>query len=385
MAHSLNRRNWLKNTALMAAGAAFTPWSSLSAYPADITRLSPQGHWLPDALLDNAQIRLLANENPYGPSAKARKALADAAHLGNRYGWQHNDELKQLIAAYEGVKTENILVGPGSSDLLCKAGMAYGIEHRARVISANPTYMSLLLRTQVAGAEWVPVPLAPNYAHDLDAMEAAIDARTRLVYLCNPNNPTGTLTPHEDLRAFCRRVAPRVPVFVDEAYNEFLPDPKAASVVGLIAEGQRVLVAKTFSKVHGMAGLRIGYLMGPADMLERVRDFGDGEMGLSIVSLKAAIASYQDLDFVRDCLEKNAAVRSYTEKALQQLDYAYIPSHTNFMMFPIRMETEVFRKQMAERGVGIRVWIMDHKPWCRVSIGTREEMETFIETLTALG
>lgn len=384
MTTPLNRRNWLKAATLMAAGATFASWKTLSAYPADVTRLSPQGHWLPDPLVDNAPVRLLANENPYGPSPKARKALADAAALGNRYGGSHHDELKRLIAAYEGIQPEQILLGAGSSDLLAKAGIAFGIEHRARVISANPTFMSLPAIAQTAGAEWVPIPLTDEYAHDLAAMEAAIDARTRLVYLCNPNNPTGSLTPAEDLRAFCRRVSPRVPVFVDEAYNEFLPDPKAASMVSLINEGQRVLVAKTFSKVHGMAGLRIGYLMGPEDMLGQVQAYGAGEMNLSVASLKAAIASYQDEAFVRSCLEKNAAVRKYTEESLANFYYLNIPSHTNFMMFPIRMETEPFRKKMADLGVGIRVWNMNDEPWCRVSMGTLEEMEKFIHALTSL-
>lgn len=378
----LSRRNWFKTTGLLTAGTVLTSWQTLASHPADVRHIRRDGLWMPDEVLERTSVRLLANENPYGPSPKARKALAEAADLGNRYGWAHNAELKKLIAAYEGVKPEEILLGAGSSELLTKAAFAYGIEHRANVISANPTFMTVPVRAQVAGAEWRPVPLTDTYAHDLDAMEAQVDSHTRLVYLCNPNNPTGTLTPHEDLRAFCKRISKRAPVFVDEAYNEFLDDPKAASMVDLIGAGYPVLVAKTFSKVHGMAGLRVGYLMGPQKMIEQVREFGNYEMNLSVASLKAAIASYTDTGFIQDCLAKNTAARNYTVRALREGGHNPIPSHTNFMMFPIRQDTDSFRNKMAEQGVGIRVWKMNNQPYCRVSIGTRAEMEKFVEAVS---
>ena len=379
-----NRRSWLKTTALTAIGATAIPFQSLASYPADLYRVDPMGMFIPDEVLADISVRLYANENPYGPSPKARQALAEAAHLGNRYPWMQTPELRNMIAKKEGLKASNIMLGAGSTELLAKAGIAYGMAKGSNIVFASPTFMSLPNFAKAAGAKWKTVPLTASYAHDLDAMEAAIDSNTSLVYLCNPNNPTGTITPTNDIRAFCKRISKRVPIFVDEAYNDFHPTPKEAAVSDLIEEGYQIISARTFSKVHGMAGLRMGYIMAPDSMLKKISPFGGRDMTISIATLKAAIASYTDTDFIQSCLKKNRTTLDYVNVELEKKGIQYIPSYTNFMMFPIQMDTDSFRKKMAAKGVGIRGWMMNGKPWCRVSMGTMEEMEKFVDALNSI-
>ncbi|MCB0839470.1 MAG: histidinol-phosphate aminotransferase family protein [Bacteroidetes bacterium] len=381
MSTSQSRRQWLKSSLLFSAGAAAFPASAWAADSPEFSYPEAPEVWMPEREAAAVTIRLNANENPYGPSDKARLAIVDALKLGNRYPWLHTPELVSMIAKKEGLKEENILLGAGSSELLAKAGFAFGMAAGAQVISANPTFMSLMRYAQVAGAKWVPVELTAKYAHDFDAMEAAMKGENNLMYICNPNNPTGTLTPANDIEAFCKRVSKHAPIFCDEAYNEFLDEPKKHSMVHLINEGYPVMVAKTFSKIHGMAGLRIGYLMGRKEEIEKVAAFDGRGMTLAATSVKAAIASYQDEEFVKECLAKNAAVRKHVCQGLENMGIEYIPSYTNFMMFKIPMSTQAFIGEMQSHGVGIRGWEMKGGPWCRVSMGTMDEMDGFLAAL----
>lgn len=175
--------------------------------------------------------------------------------------------------------------------------------------------------------------------------------------------------------------AAKSPIFVDEAYLEFLDNPQEKSAVNLVAEGHDVMVARTFSKIHGMAGLRIGYMVATEERIKSVTDLVRSTMGLCITSLKGAIASFQDESFIAECRALNKASREFTSEQIHQLGYQEIPSHTSFMIFPIRSKAETFSKSMLSKGVGIRMYEIDDKPWCRVSMGTMEEMNYFIEAL----
>ncbi len=324
--------------------------------------------------------RLLANENPYGPSQMARLAIIDSCAGGNRYGHGESAMLREMLAEKEGVSPEHILLGPGSTDILEKTAIVRFLKG-GNIVSADPSYMSLIKTAMAFEADWKAVPLTSDYAHDLDAMEKAIDSDTQLVYICNPNNPTGSITDASKLRAFCAKVSEKVPVFVDEAYLEFLPDPEKSSMVDLVREGKDVIIARTFSKIHGMAGLRVGYGVAKPDRLESITDMVRSNMGMSVTSLNAAMASLKDKDFQKHSREWNTEVREYTCEELKKMGFKPIPSYTSFVLFPIEMQGQEFLGKMFEKGVGVRAFEIDDQPYCRVSMGTKEEMELFTSTL----
>jgi histidinol-phosphate aminotransferase len=323
--------------------------------------------------------RLNANENPYGPSPKVIQAIAESLSQGNRYGHGDAAILIDMIAEKEGVSKKCIMLGPGSTDLLEKVAITR-FQQGGNIVSADPSYMSVMNTAQAMGGTWKPVPLASDYSHDLNGMKAAIDSDTRLVYVCNPNNPTGSITNAESLKKFCIEASVNVPIFVDEAYLEFLEKPETQTMVGLVAEGKDVIVARTFSKIHGMAGLRIGYIVATPERIESITSKVRSTMGLCVTSLRGAIASMKETDFLGQCKTQNTECRGYVAAEMINLGYNPIPSHTSFLIFPIEMEGKSFMKSMYDEGVGIRAYEMYDKPWCRVSMGTHEELEYFVET-----
>jgi histidinol-phosphate aminotransferase len=385
MIKSLNRRDWLK-TSLLAAGSivtlpAFALPKSISKSTFSYSAEGILGEYLPDFPIAESRMiaRLNANENPYGPAPEVLKAISDSVGMGNRYGHADAETLIKMIADKEGVTPDHIMLGPGSTDLLEKVAISRFIKG-GNIIAADPSYMSIVNTAQALGATFKPVQLAADYSHDLEGMANAVDADTKLVYVCNPNNPTGSITNASKLRTFCTEVSSKTPVFVDEAYLEFLEDPASESMVGLVAEGKDVIVARTFSKIHGMAGLRIGYIVATPERIESVTSLVRSTMGLCVTSLKGAIASMKQTAFMSQCKENNTGCREYVHQEITALGYDIIPSYTSFMIFPIRMEGKAFMKSMYDEGVGIRVFDIYDKDWCRVSMGTKEEMEYFVET-----
>jgi histidinol-phosphate aminotransferase len=379
----MNRRNWLKS-GLVAMGAmtmapalALPRKENLFAYrPESILK-----EHLPAFKYDETRLmaRLNANENPYGPAPKVVQAISDAISSGNRYGHTDAATLISMIAEKEGVSPDHIMLGPGSSDLLEKTAFVR-FKDGGNIVSADPAYMSLISTAQSLGATWKPVLLTDDYAHDLDAMAKAVDVDTKLVYICNPNNPTGSITDPVKLKAFCSKVSDMTPVFVDEAYLEFLEKPEDHTMVGLVAEGKDVIVARTFSKIHGMAGLRIGYIVAQPERIQDISNKVRSTMGLCITSVKGAIASMKEQQFLLKCKSMNTECRAFVSSEIAALGYKIIPSHTSFLIFPIAMEGQPFLKAMYDSGVGIRVYNIDNKPWCRVSMGTMEEMALFVES-----
>jgi histidinol-phosphate aminotransferase len=389
MANSINRRNWIKSTALLAGSTAFFSgaFNKLAAMPKNLHK-----NFFGDRLADEAAImqsppvmkaRLLANENPFGPSPAAKKAVQEALELSYQYPFMRMRELSGKIAAHEGIKQSNILMDAGSSPLLMAAALQF-CKNGAEVISADPTYNDMPSTAESHGAKWVKVPLTADYKHDLDAIEAKITSNTGLVYICNPNNPTGTVLDTAKLKAFCERVSKKVPVFIDEAYIDYMPDPQAASMIDLVKSGSNVIVARTFSKLYGFAGLRCGYVVAQPDTIKKLSDFAVGSMSLSATTVAAAIAAYQEKDFLADALKKTEASKAYLYSVLKKEGYEYIPSSANFVMFPIKMEGPKFSQLMNDKGVGIRVWNFSGQHWCRVSIGRMDEMEAFAEAFKAI-
>lgn len=324
------------------------------------------------------KIRLSSNENPYGPSDKAREAMKRAFSEANRYPFMAVNELKQMIAEKEGVNADYIAVGAGSGDLLCATGAAFSLEG-GRVLSGFPTFPMLMNYAEVFKATWDKVDMNAELAYDYEALASRITSETKLVFVCNPNNPTGTLVDPKIVKAFCEEVSKKVPVFSDEAYLEFLEPAQQVSMVELVKKGHDVIVSRTFSKIYGLAGLRIGYLVAKPDIIKRITRTQPG-IPNNQLAIAAAKASLGDEAFMKMSREKNREARKILSDYLDQRNLFYGKSHTNFIMFDPQADASQILARMAERGIGIRVWDFKGKPWLRVSIGTVEEMKTFVKT-----
>jgi histidinol-phosphate aminotransferase len=357
---TISRRDWIKTGAFAAAAAG-----ALHTVRVDAGAPAP--------------VPLLANENPYGPSEAARRAIAAAIPLANRYsgdGAGGTEELKRLIAEREGLAPECVVLGAGSSEVLFMAALAFGGE----IVTADPTFGLLRLYAERAGATVHRVPLDAKMAHDLEAMRARVTSTTSLVYVCNPNNPTGTLLPGATVRAFCEEVSPRAAVLVDEAYVEYV-DPKTdASAVELVRKGANVVVARTFSKIYGLAGLRIGYALARPDLAARLADRRVGNVGK--LAYEAALASLRDREFVATSRARNAAARAFTVDALAKLGIRCPESHGNFVYANVGARNRHVPVALAERGL-LLTW--NGRPlggdWMRVTIGTDAEMRRFAAAL----
>jgi histidinol-phosphate aminotransferase len=387
---SLTRRNWIKKSVLTTGGmlTGLAAANNLFAKPAfGMTPYLGTYELYEDFKIaaDEPEIkaRLLANENPWGPSKKAIAAIGESASKGNRYVYSSAKEIIEKLAAKEGLATENILISAGSTDLLEKTAFATCMKG-GNVISADPSYMSLVKTATAIGATWKNIPLKADYAHDLDAMYAAIDSDTKLIYICNPNNPTGTLTSIDEIKSFIKKVDSKVPIFIDEAYLELLDNAASQTAVGLIKEGYDIIVCRTFSKIHGMAGLRVGYMAAKAERVKMIQSLVRTEMALCVTSVQGALASLGDVAFQDFTRKTNKENREYTFEQLKKLGFNPIPSVTNFILFPIDMPTKELLSKMVERGVGIRGFEIGGNPYGRVSIGKLDEMKLFVKSLSAI-
>ena len=391
MKNMLNRRNLLKSSLLTIGGMALAPHISMGAFARSSFTLDSQNrlyyspllreHFLDERPNVSAMMaRLNANENPYGPSESTKKAVVDSVSGGNRYSWKELETLVDKIAKKEGVNPDHIMMGPGSSDLLEKVAIVLFMKG-GNVVSADPTYMSLIRVAEATGATWKAIPCKSDWSHDLDAMEKAIDKDTKMVYICNPNNPVGSITAGKDLLDFCSRVSEKVPVFVDEAYLELAEGNGTESMVSLLSKNKNVIIARTFSKIMGMAGLRVGYAVAMPAFIDKIQKITRGGMGISHTSVLGAIASMEDVDFQTNTKKLNSECKQYVYENLTKMNYKYIPSYTNFIIFPIAMNGKDFLTKMTSKGIMVRAFDIQNKPWCRVSMGTMDEMKMFVKAL----
>jgi histidinol-phosphate aminotransferase len=379
MAAHMNRRQWLRNTALLTGGITFLQgrWNSSFAAPKHKLVNSCNtdfefAKYAPPEL----KARLFANENPFGPSDKAKKAIIDSLNASYQYPFFEFNTLAKKIADYEGIDPKMISLSAGSSPLLHATALYYA-RNGGNVISGATSYEDLPEKAEGIGAKWIKVPMTADAKLDLDAMEKAIDADTKLVYICNPNNPTGTVVDHQKLKDFCERVSKKTMVFVDEAYIDYLGNPDEVTLIKSVKAGQNIIVARTFSKLYGFAGLRIGYIVAQPDTLKSIEPYSTSFIGISAPGVNAALAAYQDKEFLQSALTKTLASRDYLYKVLKDEGYDYVPSHTNFVMFPLKMDSERFVQEMFKRGVGVRSWKLHGKDYCRISIGRMDEMQAF--------
>lgn len=365
MPHTLNRRQWLKAAGATLAASALAPHVRVAAQtpaPAAAPRRP---------LVAPGLVRLNYNENPFGPAASAQEAMRAAIPGSFRYADAEERELVQLIAAREHCRPEQIVLGAGSGEILDVAGFHFGLE-QGEIVAGNPSYLALLNAADRVGGKAVRVPLNARLEHDLPAMAAAVTPRTSLIYLVNPNNPTGTVCPAEELKDFVRTQSERATVFIDEAYLELSDDFAGRTCAPLAAEGRNVVVARTFSKIFGLAGMRLGYAVMPEPLAAKLRARMTGS--LSIVTIAAASASLRDAAYVEDTRAKIRAGRDALIAELRALGRAHAEPHGNFVFFRSGMPAADFIARMRAEGIEVGRAFPPLLDWARISIGLPGEM-----------
>ncbi|ADM09746.1 histidinol-phosphate aminotransferase [Parvularcula bermudensis HTCC2503] len=367
----LSRRNLLKAGAAGAvvgsAGMGGLAAAEVAAKTAPAVKLGPT----------KGMARLQSNENPYGPSEKAQKAIAYAGEMGAYYAGAANMQLAEMIAERNGITPEHIALSTGSAEVLCAAALAYG--KKGKIVAPALFFDPTVRYAERKGATIVRAPMGPDLSVDLDALEAMVDDETALVQICNPNNPTGELIDADALRAFTKRVSKKTTVLIDEAYNEITDDSDTNSMVDLVRDGHDVIVARTFSKIYGMAGIRLGYTMAAPETSAMLRDHVMS--WVSGPALAGAIACYEDPAFMSFSRAKIVEARDMVSTALAENDLEALPSATNFMFVKLPGDANVFRDKMAEQGVSIRGVYGDHVHYSRVSMGFIKDVEKYCNAL----
>jgi histidinol-phosphate aminotransferase len=357
---SPSRRTFLQLSAAVSAAAAFNVVSEpMLAAAARHQLFSADG------------VMIDSNENPLGPSQPARDAISSIIPLGGRYLDNLTDELIHTFAQQEGLDLKSVDLFAGSTPPLHFGVLAFTSTQRSYV-GANPGYEAGPRVAEAAGARVVQVPLTKTYAHDVKAMLAAApDAG--LFYICNPNNPTGTLTPHSDIEYLVENKPKGSIVMVDEAYIHLCDAPSA---LDFVKAGKDVVVLRTFSKAYGMAGLRCGFAIGRPDLLEKIRE-RSGWNFMPVTALVAASASLKDPSLVPERRRINASVRQETFEWLDRNSYSYISSVSNCFLLDTKRPARQVIDAMAQQKVFIgRIWPI--MPTCtRITVGTRDEMERF--------
>ena len=375
-----SRRNFFRSVGAGVIAGAAAP--ALRAFPlAPATELALWGNSAAAADATAAEpILLYRNENPYGPSEKVHAVLRESASVANRYPRTEYDTLLDKLAAQHRVKREQIVLGCGSGEILCMAAMTF-LKPGKKLVEAAPTFPALGKLAQTAGVEVVDVPLNKMYEHDLPTMlerAASADAASiGLVYIVNPNNPTGSLTPRKDIEGFLTRLPGNIPVLIDEAYHHFVtPSSSYESFLDRPIGDPRLIVARTFSKIYGLAGMRIGYAVATPEMAKRLAA-GFPAWSVSVVSARAASAALDDLDYVRLGIKRNTDDRQEFMNQVNARMLRAIDSQTNFvMMNPMRPPDEVISHLKKHNIlIGPKYPVLDK--YIRVSLGTPAEMQEF--------
>lgn len=381
MTAPVNRRQWLINTGLAAGSTALIP----SLLPALTTRRGSYADAL-QAMSDEATaqrraagpVRLSANENPFGMSPKAKEAIGTGWYEHSLYGVQSTDVLRRAFATHVGVDPSNVLITQGSSETLAIAALAYGL-HGGEVVTPWPTFEGLPGYAEKIGATVHKVPLTATMGHDFAAMDARITNAVNLVFVCNPNNPSSTLESPAEIRRYVSATQHRTPVLVDEAYHDFVDDPTHTSMVDLVLKGENVIISRTASKLHGIAGLRVGFAIARPDIVQRLQRYMTGNP--NAFGMQAAIASLADTQYQDFVKAKNREGRALLTSTLTSMGRKVAPSHTNFVFFDAGMPVERFQAAMRAKGFLVGRRFAPYDTWGRVSIGTPDEMRNFVAAL----
>ncbi len=365
----MKRRTFLRTG--LAAGAAGIG-TGIGLLPEPALSFSPPA---------GGPLRLNSNENPLGLAPAARRAVIDGIAEGNRYPRASRVELLEELAALHGVEQKNIVLGNGSTEVLQMTVQSLATPD-ARLILAEPTFEDVPWYCEPFSYRLDKVPLDENLAHDLGRMRehAAAAPGRALVYICNPNNPTGTLTPSAEVDSWIESAPEDVFFLVDEAYYEYCEDPGYWSCTKWIGDNPNVIVARSFSKIYGMAGMRLGYAVAHPDTADALRRY-IGRNNANHLVLVAALASLRDRELIGRGRRANSRGKEILHECLDELGLEYLPSHTNFVMHRINGDLKSYRERMAEQSVRVGRPFPPMLEYNRLSIGSPDEMEQFVEIL----
>ena len=364
---TMNRRELFKISGGIVAGLA-----AASAGPGLVAQVSTA----------SKKIILSGNENPYGPSPAVLEILNQSVTDANRYSYDIQQEFINDIAEKEGVNPEQIVFCSGSTEAIYSTMMAY-MSHGGEAVTADLTHGLVFRFAAATGGTVAQVPLTSGLEYDLDAIHTRVTSNTKLVYVCNPNNPTGSLIDGNKLRDFCTSLPKDTITLIDEAYLEYTDDFPKSSMIDLVKAGENVVVTRTFSKIHGLAGLRVGYAIAPPDIAKRIAMFKvcrfQGPLG--VVAAKVSLNDTKRQEF---CRNKNKEGREVAYKLCEELDLNYVRAAGNFVFFDPKMSYAEYSERLLAQGIiGARQFPIK-QDWARITIGTTEEMEVFSKALPAV-
>ena len=371
--NSVTRRRFMGGAAAALGYAGLRPAAGLWGLDAPSSPL----HLVPQEYDYDSFAKLSSNENPYGPSERMLEAMNGAWKYANRYGYPDGD-IQERIAEHHGVEPENILLGAGSGETLKVVALA-NLGHNDKVIGVEPTYLTVFGVASGVDADGIMLPLLEDFSQDIPGMIEATRKNYRdvgLVYLCNPNNPTGMVVSAAETRQLLDGVPEDIPVLIDEAYHHFVDDPAYETAVPYVKEGRKVIIARTFSKIYGMAGLRLGYGIAPAEMIREMRVHSTGSVNALVKW--GGVAALDDVESETWVRETTLRLRRETVAQLEAMGYDVIPSETNFFMVNTGRPAAEVRSAFRERGVLVGRDFPPMLDYLRVSVGSEEEMARFM-------
>lgn len=361
---NLNRRNWIKAAGL--GSVALTTSCKLQASPDEsIKKLKP---------INNGVVRLSSNENRYAPGPKIKEAMINAMDLSYLYTPGHYKPLIEKLAAKEGVTTDHILLVSGSNEGLKLTGLCYAMNG-GEILTSTPTYKALLSYAEEFGGNINNVPLDQDLKYDLDEISRRVSDKTKMIFLCNPNNPTGTLLDGNKVKDFCESMSAKTMVFSDEAYADYIEEDNYPSMVPLVKAGKNVMVSRTFSKVYGMAGVRVGYLIANPNLVKKLKPRVMSYVNM--MGVHGAIAALDDKEFYNYSLQKNKEAKQVIYDVCDDLGLRYVISHTNFVFHQIKKDLGTYAAEMLDLGVKVGRPFPPLTDWCRISTGNEADMEAW--------
>lgn len=324
----------------------------------------------------DAFAKLAANENPYGPPDSVMKAMMNAMKYSNRYGYPDAGIVDE-IAKHHGVKPENVLIAAGSGEILDVVGSAFASNGK-KVVGVEPSYSQVYQHvTSVKGAA-ITLPLLPDFHQDIPGLIRVTRRHYRdvgFVYLCNPNNPTGVVIPKQEIKQLLDGIPEDTPVLIDEAYHHFVDDPNYATSVPYVLEGRPVIIARTFSKIAGLAGMRLGYAIAPREYIQQMRPYSTGT--INAIVKHGGVAALRDTASQAQVKKVTLDLRKKTVASVQALGYSVIPSETNFFMIHIKRPVQPVIAEFQKKGVLVGRPFPPMLDYLRVSVGTANEMDRF--------
>ncbi len=366
-----NRRTWLKTTGLSIAGFSFLQSSKANDFLNEESYLAPK----------DDIIRLTSNENPYGPSPLARKAMANAIKTSNRYPWDNTTKLREKIGNSFNLSKDYVVMGAGSSEILGLVGQ-YIAKDKSHFIAPDNTFRIWRRAALDLGATMTRTNLTDDKKYDLTAMEKAIAANTKLLYICNPNNPTSTILNSDKLKSFIEEHSKKYMIVVDEAYLEYTNEPSMAIFV---STNKNVIVVKTFSKMFGLAGARIGYALAHPETITLLNSMQPWpNAGASATAIAAADASLDDNNFFKSVVEKNNTEKKKLYNFYASKNIPYLESYTNFVYYSLAAHTTDLQKELEKKNI-LSGGIAEEKDrWTRITVGTSKEMDVYVTAVNEI-